>query len=140
MRRSNRGSGLVEGVVGLHMVIGGTVLATLLILNSGTSILSKNKILLVTGQAAQYAAAHQSDADLQSETQAFVQSLMPVVGLTPNRLSVTVTATAVNGVQGQQVCVTNQFPLFGTAGGAFPTQIQLADTEFAGSSIVGSNP
>jgi hypothetical protein len=86
------------------------------------------KVLVVDDQAAQYAAAHQSDADLQSETQAFVQSLMPVVGLTPNRLSVTETAPAVNGVQGQQVC------------GAFPTQIQLADTEFAGSSIVGSNP
>jgi hypothetical protein len=140
MRRNNRGSGLIEGVFGLMMIISGTTLATVLLINSGTSILFKNKISLVASQAAQYAAAHQSDPNLEPETEAFVESLMPAVGLTPYGLNVTVTATELNGVQGQQVSVTNRFLLCSTCGGVFPKQIQLADTEFASTSIVGSNP
>jgi hypothetical protein len=133
MKRTQTGSGLIEGVLGLMMVTGSTVFATLFILDSGTGIFLKNKISLVTSQAAQYAAANQSDSDLESETEAYVTSLMPVVGLTPSRLTVTVTATAVNGVQGEVVTVSNQFPLFGQ--GILPTSIQLSDTEFAGASI-----
>jgi len=133
MKRNQRGSGLIEGVIGLMMVIGGTVFATLLILDSGTGIFLKNKILLVASQAAQYAAANQSDADVETETEVYVQSLMPLVGLTPRRLTVTVTAASINGVEGEVVAISNQFPLFGQ--GVFPTEIQLSDTEFASASI-----
>jgi hypothetical protein len=132
MKRNQRGSGLIEGVIGLMMVIGGTVFATLLILDSGTGIFLKNKISLVASQAAQYAANHQSNPDVETDTEAYVQSLMPVIGLKPSRLTVTVTATSVNGVQGEVVAISNQFPLFGQ--GIFPTEIQLSDTEFAGAS------
>jgi hypothetical protein len=70
---------------------------------------------------------------VETDTEAYVQSLMPVVGLKPSRLTVTVTTTSLNGVQGEVVAISNQFPLFGQ--GIFPTEIQLSDTEFASASI-----
>jgi len=136
MRRSQRGSGIIEGAVGLLMVISGGIMATMLMLNSGADIFFKNKILVVANQAALYAAAHQSDPNVQEETQSFVQELMPTVGLTPSSLNVTVTPTTVNGVEGEQVAISNQFPLFGT-GSILPNKIRLADTEFASFAIVG---
>jgi hypothetical protein len=133
MRRTERGAGLVEGAVGLMMVVGGGILVTFLILDCGTAVYFKNKLLLITGQAAQFAAAHGSDPGVRDETMTFVQNLMPTVGLTPRDLNVTVNSTAMNGVQGVQVTVSNQFPLFGK--GMLPNRIQLDDTEFANSSI-----
>src|SRR5277367_6915217 len=101
--RNQRGQGLIEGALGLIMVLGGAIIAVLLILNSGTGIFLKMKIGLVTAQAAQYAAVHQTDANVQGETQAFVEALMPNVGLTPKQLTVTVVQCVVNGAQGEQV-------------------------------------
>jgi hypothetical protein len=139
MRRNKRGSGIIEGVFGLVLIISGGIISTLFILNSGAGIFFRNKTLLVASQAAQYAAAHQADSDVQGETETFVQNLMPTVGMSPSDLKVTVTATTVNGVQGVQVSVSNHFPLFGSGGGVMPDQIRLADTEFASYCVVGSN-
>ena len=141
MKRSQKGSGLIEGVVGLMLVIGSTILAALLLLNSGMSILFDNKLLLVAGQAARYAVAHQLDENVEAETQTFVQSLMPTLGLTPNNLIVTTTPNAICGAQGMQVTVSNQFIVVGAAAipGVFPSQIRLADTEFAGCTIAGKS-
>jgi len=130
MRRNQRGSGIIAGAVGLVLFVGSGILATLLILNAGVGIFFKNKTWLVANQAAQYAFAHQSDSNVQAETQSFVQELMPTVGLAPSRLNVTVTSTIVNGKEGEQVTVSNKFPLLGNDG-VLPHQIQLADTEIA---------
>jgi len=108
------------------MIIGGGILVTFLILNSGVGMLCQYKIMLVTGQAAIFAAGHQADSDIQSETQTFVQDLMPTVGLNPSGPVVKVIPTTVHGVAGEQVTVSNQFLMFNTS-----TRIRLTDTEFA---------
>jgi hypothetical protein len=146
MRCNQKGSGIVEGVVGLWMVIGAGVCAALLVLNSGAGIYFKEKLVIVTNMAAQFASAHSSDSNLDSEVQNYVQSLLPECGMTPSQLNVHVTAPATfiaNGQQqtGVQVVVSNQFNLFGN-GTVLPCQIQLSDTEFAasGSGLGGGLP
>lgn len=123
-----KGQGLVEGSVAVSMIIGAGVIATLMVLNSGACMFFKEKLATVTTSAAQYAAAHSSDSDVKAETTAFVQNLMPQVGLTPNNLVVGVSTTSVGQSPGVQVTINNLFPLFG-GGTILPTQMTLADSE-----------
>jgi len=136
MKRNKRGSGIVEGAVGLVLVMSSGICASLLVVNSGTGVVFKTKVSLVAAQAAQFAAAHQSDSSLQSETQAFVQTLMPNIGLAPKALAVSVTQTTVNGVEGELVTITNEFPVFGNAS-FLPRTFRLSDTEFASFCVTG---
>lgn len=130
-RRNQTGSGIIEGTVGLMLVLGGSVLGALLVLNSGAGIFFKVKEAYVTELAAQYALSHTGD-----QVTAYVQSLMPQVGLSPSNLQVTTNPSATFTPAGGQpqsgasVTVSNLFPLFGN-GSVFPLKIQLSDTEFA---------
>jgi hypothetical protein len=135
MRRNCRGSGIVEGVIGLLVVIGGAVGGTLMVLNSGAGIFFKEKLVIVTSMAAQYAAAHSSDSNLQSEVTEYAQKLMMQCGMAPSNMEVVLTNPATFTVNGQpqtgvSVAVNNKFPLFGN-GSLLPAQIQMGDTEFA---------
>ena len=128
--RSQKGQGIIEGAVGLVLIIGGAVIGALLILNCGAGIFFKNKLLVVSTQAAQYAAAHSHDSGVNDEVTAYVQHLMQQVGMTPNNLAVSTNAATIDGQNGMTVAITNSFPLFGN-GSVLPCQIQLNDTEFA---------
>jgi hypothetical protein len=129
-RRSCRGQALIEGALGVVLVLGGGVLASMLVLNSGFGALFKNKISLVANQAAQFAVSHASDSDLQSETNTFVEQLMPEVGLTPRNLNVTLKLTTTGTQTGVLVSVANDFSILGN-GTMFPAQLRMSDTEFA---------
>src|SRR5271154_285017 len=129
-RRSSKGQVLVEGELGLAMVTGGGVLAALLVLNSGVGVFAKDKLVMVTGQAAQFAVTNSSDADLEAETKTFVQQLMPTVGLKPQNLNVTLKLTTVGMQTGVLVSVSNNFTIIGN-GTIMPAQLQMTDTEFA---------
>lgn len=59
-RRNARGSGIIEGVTGLWLVVSGTVAAVLLMVNVGLSTIYKEKISFATSQCAQYAASKAS--------------------------------------------------------------------------------
>jgi hypothetical protein len=123
---------LIEGALGLVMVIGVGVMSAMLVLNSGVGAFFKNKLSMITNQAVQFAVSHSqdADADLQAETKTFVQQLMPNVGLTPSNLNVTVKFTTTGTQTGLLVSVSNNFPLLGN-GTMFPAQMQMSDTEFA---------
>lgn len=77
VRRTQTGSGIVEGVVGLGIVIGATVLAVLLIINVGTATHLKRRVGFMAEQAAQYA-ANEDDDSKRSE---FVRELSTKMGL-----------------------------------------------------------
>src|SRR6185369_3630926 len=53
--RSQRGSGLAEGVIGLCMVITGTAIATVLLTDVGMSLYYKQKLGFVANQTAVFA-------------------------------------------------------------------------------------
>jgi len=76
-RRTPKGAGIVEGVVGLAMVIGGGILAVLLIINTGTAMYMKNKVAFASEQMARYAASETDTA----KRDAFKQDLITKMGL-----------------------------------------------------------
>lgn len=117
MGRKKNGSGIVEGVVGLMVVMGGVVAGSLFVLDTGTGIYFKNKLLIVTNIAAQHYAQNTKE-----NVAADVQSLMEQAGMTPNDLHAGPDTT------GTRFTVTNTFPLFGN-GSILPLNVQLSDCE-----------
>ena len=130
LHRTSKGQVLIEGVLGLTMVLAGGVLAAFLVLNSGIGVFAKDKLVIVTGQAAQFAVANSSDPELEAETNTFVQQLMPTVGLKPQDLNVTLKLTTVGLQTGVLVTVSNSFPIIGN-GTLMPVRLQMSDTEFS---------
>jgi len=129
VRRNQRGSGIIEGTCVLALIITIGVGTTLLVLNTGTSIFFRNKLSLVTTEAAQYAVNHQSDSSVEEETRSYAKGIMKSIGLDTDLVTVKVAQTT-NGVAGVNVTVAKTFPLFGTLGFHLPTQITIEDTEF----------
>jgi len=126
--RRCHGSAIVEGAVAVCMVYGSAVVASLLLINSGCAMFFKTKLTHVNYLAAAYAAAHGGDITVQEETSAFITTMMPKMGLTPNNLTVAVKPIRLQENPAVQVTVSNEFPIFGAACG-IPTKITLCDTE-----------
>jgi hypothetical protein len=126
----DRGSGIVEGVAGICLVTSSSILALLLLINSGCGILYKQKLSHVNYLATAYAAAHGGDANVQDETTEYVKQVMSAMGMAPNGLSVTVTEMRFQNSPAIKVTLSNEFPLTGAAFG-IPPIINLSDSEIA---------
>lgn len=128
--RNQKGQGIIEGAVGLVMVLGAGIVAMMFILNSGVGMYYKQKLMPVTNLAAQFAAAHASDSNVDEETANFVRDLMPKLCMAPSNLQVKVETITVGSEPAMQVTVSNSFPLFGTGGASGATNLlALSDTE-----------
>jgi hypothetical protein len=126
--RSSCGQGIIEGVIGLILVMGGAVLGTLLLLNSGSAMYLKEKLAIVTAQSAKYAAGLSPTSDVTGSTTQFVRDLLPQFGLTPSSdLTVQTSETTISGSPAVQVSVTTGIPLFGN-GTVFPLSVKLTDS------------
>lgn len=100
------GSSIVEGTVGLLLVIGGAVMGTLLMVNSGIAMYYKQKLSFVTHEAAQ-AAVNQmvwnnayrpgvSEGNVIAITKERVKSIAHQMGLPePSNIDVTVSADSI---------------------------------------------
>jgi hypothetical protein len=129
-KRTVSGQGLIEGAVSVCLIIAASIGAVLFILNSGSGMFFKEKLAYASHLAANYAAAHAGDSDVESETSIFVEALMPQMGLSPSNLEVEVNEISVQENNGFKVTVTNSFPLFGGgSGGLMPAFMRLSDTE-----------
>ena len=126
---------MVEGACVLVLIVTIGLGTTLLVFNTGISIFFRNKLSMVTTEAAQYAAKHQSDPSVEQETRLYVKALLPLVGLNADLMTVKVAHV----VAGEQVTIVKSFPLFGTYGFHLPTQIRLDDTEFCSMNNTGAN-
>jgi hypothetical protein len=127
-KRGIPGAALAEGVIGLAIVIGGLVLAIILMVNVGESLLIKNKLSLITSQAAQFAAGRPDQNPPVVETAAFVKDLMKQLGIGTGNPQTTVQSTTVNGEPGFKVTVVDNFPTFGKFFGPF---FRLQDSAIA---------
>jgi hypothetical protein len=126
--RSDRGQALVEGSVAVCMIIACCVAACLMVFNSGTGVYFKQKLQGISHLAAQFAAAHAGDSDVDTETQTFVETLMPQVGVTPNNPNVDIEQLSILENPMMKVTVSNTFQVFG-GGSLLPSQMTLADSE-----------
>lgn len=136
-KRNSRGASLVESVVGLLIVVIGTVVGALLLLNVGRVTYYKQKISFVAQQLAYYAAilpASDDDPSVQPLLQTMGQQMIERMGLNASNVSVTsgpVTAPLdpQAGV-GVKVNVSVQFPTLLSAGfeSTIPLTVTLADS------------
>ncbi|HEY9683631.1 MAG TPA: hypothetical protein V6C86_18775 [Oculatellaceae cyanobacterium] len=126
--RNRSGSLIIESISGLCLISGSLVVSALLVVNSGSMMFYKTKLTHINYLAAQYAAAHPADADVQGKTEAYVKEIMPGFGLTPNNLTVTVTELRFHENPAIAVTVNNNFPVFGANCG-MPSSLCLKDTE-----------
>ncbi|MFN8554999.1 MAG: hypothetical protein U0103_26310 [Candidatus Obscuribacterales bacterium] len=136
-RRHQSGASLVETVVGLLIIVIGTVFGALLLLNVGRVTYYKQKISFVAQQLAYYAAilpAPQDDPSVQPLLQTMGQQMIDRMGL--NASSVTVNAgpapIAIDpdaGV-GVKVDLTVSFPTLLSAGfnATIPLNVTLSDS------------
>jgi hypothetical protein len=128
-RRRKKAAAIIEGMLGVWLVIGFSVAASLLILDIGGIGTGQNKLAFVTQQAARFAAMHYNDPAVSSQTATFVQTCMQQCGM-PNSqsASVTVSTTTVNNQPAETVLVSISAPLFGN-GSWLPGQTTMSDQE-----------
>jgi hypothetical protein len=120
----------VEGVVGLIMIIGGTVLAVLLLVNVGAAAYNKEKIGLVANQAATYACILPNDATRQPLVATAVDELLSNMGLNPNNTVVDVQDVNIASEVAVKVTVTATIAtlLSGNFTSIMPAQLRMSDS------------
>lgn len=121
--RAAAGQGLVEGVVGLVILIIGVVLAVLLLVNAGVSAFYKSRIGFITQQAADFASQKQGDKDV---LEAFTKSLLKESGL-PEMNSLEVENITVADQDAVRVKLTVQGLTLVGNGEILPKQINIED-------------
>lgn len=130
-RINQNGAVLVEGVVALVLIIIGTVLGTLLLVNSGLSIYYKEKLGFVANQASQFAFQLPADKDPRPQTTVFVNELIEKIGLPAEKTTVTTDNTVqIAGVRGAKVIISAELKLIGK-GDVLPLTIPLTETAIA---------
>lgn len=82
-RRASTGQAIAEGAAALVLIIGGTVLAVLLLVNSGMAAFYKIKLSVVTAKAADYASSLKisDDPEWQQKTKDRVKWLIGAFGI-----------------------------------------------------------
>jgi hypothetical protein len=130
--RSARGSGIMQGIVCLMILIIGTVLGVLLLINAGTAAYQKEKLCFVANQSAAYATSFlpSERAAAAPKVQNFSRQLLSNMGI--NTADVTVNFDVPVGAQkGAQVSITAPFATVAPAGYAsvIPNGLQMSDSE-----------
>lgn len=133
--RSNRGSGIIEGVVGTMLIIGGTVAAIVLMLNSGAATYNKEKIGFVANQAALYASSLNNTPARQALVTDLVNNLLASNNLGAGRRGniVTIKDTTVGSKPAVSVTVTTSVSTVfaNNFSSMLPQTIQMSDTAIA---------
>lgn len=130
--RSMRGSNMLEGAVALVMVIGGLIVAGLLLMNSGVLIYNQEKIGYATHSAASFAATANSGSR-QADTEAEVDKIMDNLGLGSATTSTTIRDVTIKSKPAVSVTITANLPTMMAAGfgNIIPQQVTLTETAVA---------
>jgi Flp pilus assembly protein TadG len=131
--KRSKGSALVQGVVGLWLLVIGTLLGLLLLVNVGGATYGREKLGFVADQAAGYATTLPAAANRQQAVTDLVKLLLAKMGFSTTNTTVTVSDTTVNGQAGVQVTVTTSLAtlLAGNFGGIIPGEISMPYTAAA---------
>lgn len=133
--RSSQGSGIIEASVGLMLIIGVTVLAVLLLLNTGIASYNKEKIGYVANQAALFATSlnNANKPTRLTNVRTFVDTLFTQMGVKASNTSVQVTDVAVGKWAGIKVSVATDLPTLNSSAlsAMLPPQLHVSDTAVA---------
>lgn len=133
MIKRAKGSALVQSVVGLWLLIIGTLLGLLLLVNVGGATYGREKLGFVADQAAGYATTLPAPANRQQLVTNMVTQLLANMGFSTTNTTVTVSDTTVSGQPGVQVTVTTSVAtlLGGAFAGLLPGEISMPYTATA---------
>src|SRR5579883_2497962 len=109
--RPETGSGIVEGVVGLMLIVSATVIAVMLLLNTGIATYNKEKLSFVADQAAIYATSVADSPTRDSDVSSFVNNMFSNMGIQASNTTVTVKDIACSKWAAIQVQVTTSLPI-----------------------------
>lgn len=121
-KRTDRGS-MAEGVAGLAVVIGGTVMGLLLIMNVGTAVYLKNRLGFMSEQAARYA-ANEKDGPKRHQ---FVRELSDKMGLGDHTSVVFENNIDVFGESAVRATLTSRVSTFGNVNW-LPKSVKMTDS------------
>jgi hypothetical protein len=122
------GAAMVEGVMGLWLVITGTVLALTIIVNTGMSTYYKEKLGFISNQCAAYAATLPPGEDIASKVEPVARGLLSALGLANTGCKVKVEEKAIEDRTAVKITVAvNGLKLFGP-GDVLPGTINLEDS------------
>jgi hypothetical protein len=126
-RRSPKGAAIIQGVVCLWLVICGTVLGSLLLLNIGGASYCKEKVGFIADQAAYYAASLPASPTRDSKVNTMVGDLLKNMGFSTSSTVVTVSDLTVKSRPAVAVTVstTASTLLAGQFANVLPGQIGL---------------
>jgi hypothetical protein len=126
-RRNPKGSAIVQGVVSLWLVICGTVLGSLLLLNIGGASYCKEKVGFIADQAAYYGASLPDTPARAALVTTMVDDLLKSMGLPTSSTTVTTTDLTVNSQAAVAVTVstTASTLLAGQFANVLPGQLGL---------------
>jgi hypothetical protein len=129
-RRRAQGQALLEGVIALAIIIFGTVIAGLFLVNAGLSLYFKEKLGFIANQAAQFAFQIEPPEDPTARTQQFVRELVTQLALPASNVQVTATRGLTGGVNSTTVRINLGMRLFGR-GDVLPFSIPMNETSVA---------
>ncbi|MBY0548421.1 MAG: hypothetical protein K2W95_14080 [Candidatus Obscuribacterales bacterium] len=124
-QRSQRGSGIVEGVAGLGLVITGTICAVLLLVNCGMAMYHKNRLGYVALQTANYAASIPKSE--LSSVKTFAKELLQSMGANSTDANVESSEILIKGKPAVRVVITNPCVLLESGYDFLPKSIALSD-------------
>ncbi len=127
-RRASAGSGIIEGIVALMLIIGSTILAVILLLNTGIASYDKEKISFVADQAASYATTLFDSKTRDADVSAFVDEMLNQMGVKASNTSVKVTDIKCNRWAALSVDVSSTIPtlMSSSFSSMLPQQIQVS--------------
>lgn len=130
--RNNRGSGILQGVVCLMIIVIGVVLGVLLLINAGMAAYQKEKLCFVANQSAGYATSFlpSEQGTAPPKVINFARQLLSNMGI--NSADVTVNLGVPMGTtRAAQVGISAPLATFvpGAFTSVMPTGLQLSDTE-----------
>jgi hypothetical protein len=130
--RNARGSGILQGVVALMILVIGVVLGVLLLINAGMAAYQKEKLCFVANQSAAYATSFlpSEQATAPPKVMNFARQLLSNMGV--NSADVTVNLGVPVGAQrSAQVGITAPMATFvpGAFSSVMPSGLQMSDTE-----------
>ena len=125
--RNDKGQALVEGATALVLIIMGTVLASLFLLNVGLGVFYKEKLGFIADQSAKYASALPA-AQADKGAKDIAAQLISEMKLPIKNTQVTVDNSDAKTIQ---VSISGQCAMFNNSLGVLPLQISLSDTASA---------
>lgn len=129
--RPETGGTLVEGVIGLVLIVAAGIGMALFLANIGLSVYYKEKLGFVANQTAAYAASIDGEG-VQEKAKQYAEALLRGTGMNPWDLKCDVSSVSLpDGQVGTQVKLTNTFSLIQSGVTYLPGIVRLSDQAVA---------